>query len=484
MKKYFILLLVLSILTPSLSFAQETNILWGKKDSQVLQIETLLEKQYGSNIRGKLEKIEAILIKISEKKSPKILRLKTSLTQAKSNIIKENLESYVSYRYLKNSQEKKENFQASYESLRNIDPKADIHSSYLALLKKQIQEYGDLDEASLIFRSYIYLSFLIQEKKEQEVAFEEKQTMEWKESWQSLRDETSEKNAQKIAQTVVKILGINPYDSYELARMKQAIWSEKISPNSAYFIAYKYLRNELTSIGKTIRINSPISHLLQTKKLSCESNSATDLINHYRTLSGLSNITEEEFIEALPIREDAMVQVKIPWETSKFIWGNPNEYFVGFMDGKQRTNRSEFTGYGVHAGGIIWTINTFLKKQWLIAKKGIFSQQEILSSLHSWDPVMFWYLLPTGNKEDGTPRYATNPIEWETPEGLNIKGYIGEHVGVIVWADFDDSGNIEYIYFYQGRNESLEKVSFAEIEKTASLFNETISVHKSSTSRK
>lgn len=215
----------------------------------------------------------------------------------------------------------------------------------------------------------------------------------------------------RILEQVARYNHINPWSQSDLATMKEIIKTEKISPNSLYFKAYLSLRERIASLKGQLRLPVRFTHSLQLRKLSCESNTATDLINFYRTNSGLVAMNEVDFINILPIRSGKIVRTN-----ANFIWGDPNKYFVGNLDGKQSSNPNLFTGYGIYADGIVPIINRFLSLQNLSVQKGIFDERRILDSLSKKHPIMFWYLSAISENDDGVKKYSTKPIIWKTPE--------------------------------------------------------------------
>lgn len=108
--------------------------------------------------------------------------------------------------------------------------------------------------------------------------------------------------------------------------------------------------------------------------------------------------------------------VKLPGQVARYVWGDPDQHFVGRIDGRQSSNRAAFTGYGIHPDGIAPIIDNILTVQNLTIKKDAFESRKVLDSLAKKNPVMFWYLLPVGANPDGSKQYATNPVSWESPE--------------------------------------------------------------------
>ncbi|MDD5377391.1 MAG: hypothetical protein PHH16_04755 [Candidatus Gracilibacteria bacterium] len=468
------LVLVLILAFPSLALASAANT------SSEKELVTLLEKKYGNDYMQKLEKIATVQEKIRPLRGSKANRLKTLLEKTKQDIILQNLADYATRKYIQSGLYEKEDFLSAYEKLRQTDSRADIHPFYLRNLIRSLQENPFPDEDSMKFRALIFLLFSLSERVRNNPAFDENIRANWEEAWNDAKNISGAKIATSKAPIYARILEevarydhINPYSQDDLSYMREVIGREKISPNSAYFKAYLSLREKLVSLEGKLHLPTRFVHSVQSRKLSCEANTATDLINFYRTNSHLVTMNENDFINSLPIRSDKIVHTK-----TDFIWGDPNRYFVGNMDGKQSSNPNIFTGYGIYADGIAPIINRFLSPQNLFVQPGTFDERHILDSLSEKHPVMFWYLSAISESENGEKKYSTKPIVWKTPEGKDIRGYIGEHAGLIVGADFDRSGHITTVSYYQGRSESLETANFQELQKLSSFFNEALYVEK------
>ena len=281
------------------------------------QIVNLLQKQYGEDFEAKLQKLQSVKLRLASVQSPKALSIQELCVLAERQIILANLESYVRIRYIESGRYQRDDFHAAYISLSRADPKADTHPSYLSEIKKRLLRSSTLREDSENFRAFVYISFFIHEKTLANPLFIQGVSEEWKQAWRGLESITGStigvaesERYEKIAQVVARISHINPHSARELRDMRQIIWNEKISPHSYYFQAYLFMRYSLSLKMGRIHLSIPFQHALQTESLSCEANSATDLINYYRRERGVSPITEEDFLSILPIREEAMVRVK------------------------------------------------------------------------------------------------------------------------------------------------------------------------------
>lgn len=245
------------------------------------QAELLLEQKYGKDFQIKLQKLAKAIPMVE--KHPKGALLAVALKMTESRIVRKNLEAYIRGKY-----SQKETFREDYLSLRTIDPLADIHPFYLLHLEKRIKDNPILREDSKDFRALIYLSLIHDEMKQSDPDWKMRVSNDWETAWKSIGHteesilESERLRREKIAQTVAKLTGINPHSSVDLARMKDTIWSEKVSPNSYYFQAYTQMFSVHKRNEGRLRLDIPFEHTLQKYGLSCESNTATDLINYYR----------------------------------------------------------------------------------------------------------------------------------------------------------------------------------------------------------
>lgn len=344
--------------------------------------------------------------------------MRNVLSAARKDIILKNLADYATETYIKSGLYEKEGFQTAYEKLKQTDSRADIHPFYLKNLIQSLKKDPSFHEDSVKFRALIFLLFSLSERMQDNPDFEKNILTHWQEAWNDAKNLSGAKIPVSKTPIYARILGevakhdhINPYSQNDLSRMRERIGTEKISPNSAYFKAYLSMRERLLPLNGKLHLTPRFTHLPQSLKLSCEANTATDLINFYRTNSRLVAVNESDFINLLPIRPDGIVRTQ-----TDFIWGDPNKYFVGSMDGKQSSNPNIFSGYGIYASGILPTINQFLSQLDLFVQKGTFDERRILDSLSNKNPVMFWYLSAISENDDGVKKYSTKPIVWKTPE--------------------------------------------------------------------
>lgn len=245
------------------------------------QVEMLLEQKYGNDFLIKLQKLSKARLLIENHPKGTLLGMAFGMTE--SRIIRKNLKTYIRGKY-----SQKEDFRKDYLSLHAIDPKADTHPFFLSSLEKRIRDNPILREDSRDFRALVYLSLFQNEMLQRDPNWIASISEDWDMAWQKLDGAegpilASERlKREKIAQVVAKISGINPYSSVDIEAMKDNIWSDKVSPQSYYFQAYAQMRYALGIQEGGISLDTPFQHTLQVYGLSCESNTATDLINYYR----------------------------------------------------------------------------------------------------------------------------------------------------------------------------------------------------------
>lgn len=123
------------------------------------------------------------------------------------------------------------------------------------------------------------------------------------------------------------------------------------------------------------------------------------------------NVTESELIKYQP--------VSYPTEYKNGVWGDPSKGYVGNIDGSQ----PRFTGYGVY-----WKPIAELAKRYRPAESfrhvdWNFIKEEILSD----NVVIMW----------GNYHLYPRATVWQTSEGVNVLGFIGEHTYVVLGWEGD-----------------------------------------------
>ena len=136
----------------------------------------------------------------------------------------------------------------------------------------------------------------------------------------------------------------------------------------------------------------------QDRSLSCEA-AALKMALNYRGI-GVSE-------------DDIMARVGFdPTIRNDNIWGDPNNAFVGDINGRQNT-----TGYGVYWGPIANAANTWRSA----AAFSGWSISQIAQAIANDNPVVLWGIYGNGYRDD-----------WQTPDGKNILAWKGEHARTII----------------------------------------------------
>lgn len=135
----------------------------------------------------------------------------------------------------------------------------------------------------------------------------------------------------------------------------------------------------------------------QEHSLSCEVASLKMVLDYY----GL-NTSEKEIISRMKFD---------PTLKTTSVWGDPDEGFVGNIDGEMPKD-----GYGIHAKGLQELAQNWRPTQ-LITNGSI---QDLVLNIENGKPIIIW-----GYKGPGTP------IPWTTPTGKLIHAIDGEHTWVI-----------------------------------------------------
>ena len=142
-----------------------------------------------------------------------------------------------------------------------------------------------------------------------------------------------------------------------------------------------------------------VTFFKQERPLSCELASLRSLLAFYDV-----SVTEDVLVEQLGIAT--------PQVFADGIWGDPQKGFVGDIMGKQGNK----TGYGTYWKAIARVASRY------DAAFGYFengSLSFLARSLEEGKPVMLWGLYK--------PTMEIIPIRWNTPEGVAMEGYVGEH---------------------------------------------------------
>lgn len=225
-------------------------------------------------------------------------------------------------------------------------------------------------------------------------------------------------------------------------------------------------------------LDTDIGHIKQTKNLSCEANSLRDLINYYQKKYSSFNLDEHELITVIPTYTTPLKRVK-----GKLIWWDPDQEFVWNINGRHTTNLKKFTGYGLHASGVLPVAKNYLRRFDLDVQYGTFDINKAVISLKKWHPVMFWYVSYSKIHEDGKKLYTLPPITWYTPKGKRVQGYIGEHVWVLMGVDFQ-SGRVDTIYYYNGLDDYIVVDKLEHIQPLIDVQNMALYINEASHDKK
>lgn len=169
-----------------------------------------------------------------------------------------------------------------------------------------------------------------------------------------------------------------------------------------FYFSYDYINNDLIidSGPKISKTEITVPFYRQEKNLSCEAASLRMLL-----ASKGVYLTEEQILQKIP--------QAYPLEYKNGVWADPNEGFVGDINGSQYRK----TGYGVY-----WEPINNAAKHWV--QTDDFSNwtfNKLIEQLLINNAVVIW------GSFDSNPR----DISWRTPDNRYIKAYTGEHTFVV-----------------------------------------------------
>lgn len=383
-------------------------------------------------------------------------------------LAKKRLAAYVLARYGDATAPTRERFAANFASVSKADPSAEIHPYYLVSLEKTIVASPKFKEDGALFGAYAHVLLALRDAKADIVEMTERRKGELPESLKQAtlgRIEAKTDEERKAAFAAFSVLKYDPWSSADLSKMRQEIIDRKIGPETAYFKAYAFARSGLTKTSGNLSLLRRIPHSKQEWNLSCEANSMRDLVNYYRLGNNESAAEESAFVFLLPSDPNPP-----KYENGVRIWADPEKTFVGRIDGRQSANPQKLTGYGIHADGVLPYLRKELKRYGLQAEKRAFDSDSIRDSLAAGHPVFFWYVIGTD------PSRGFSRLDWKTPEGRPVTGFVGEHVGVIVGAKVGNDGRITEVSYYEGRTHGLQTEAFESLSRKAKWFDEAIYV--------
>ncbi len=158
----------------------------------------------------------------------------------------------------------------------------------------------------------------------------------------------------------------------------------------------KIFSASFSTITSSIILNIGIDY--QDQALSCEAASLKMALN-YRGVG----VTENDIMARIGYD---------PTIRNGNIWGNPNNAFVGSINGRQDT-----TGYGVYWQPIARAANVWRSA---IAFSG-WSPSQIAGAIADNNPVILWGTYGNASRDD-----------WQTPDGQHILAWKGEHARTII----------------------------------------------------
>jgi hypothetical protein len=274
-------------------------------------------------------------------------------------------------------------------------------------------------------------------------------------------------------------LGYSPWKKSDMLAMRRSIIAEWLSNESRFTRAYlsaKMLFAKTPSASR-VYLRNTLKHEKQFASLSCEANSMSHFYNFYVTLANggvkskappkFSEITEQAAFDLLPKNTKAPEYVQQDGKTLR-IWGDPEREFVGEVTGKQSASSSKLTGYGIHAAGVLPTLNQELQKIGYKASISEFSELRVSWNILRGEPLYFWYVL------SDSPKEGFAKLEWQTETGDKRIGYIGEHTGIIVGVELDSLGRLTSVGYYEGRSSTITWAPWSEIKRKAEYFNTAI----------
>lgn len=233
-------------------------------------------------------------------------------------------------------------------------------------------------------------------------------------------------------------------------------------------IDISHAQDDSTTHEKNLNITIKTQHQLQELPLSCEASTMTEWYNFIRAKEGKYPVTES-FIRSkipsysLPLSRDPYGQL---------VWGDPDFGFVGDIMGRQSSSVSRMTGYGIHARGIERATKRLFERLGYEIVRVKRSDEIIMTSLQAWYPVFAYYI--STPYPPGAPYF----LDWKSPTGRKIRGYVGEHVGLIVGVKTDHQWVITHIRLTEWRSEWVVEMGIDEWRERSQWFGEYIQVLK------
>jgi uncharacterized protein YvpB len=154
-----------------------------------------------------------------------------------------------------------------------------------------------------------------------------------------------------------------------------------------------------------------VPFLKQEHALSCEV-ATLRMVLAYRGVT----VSEAELLAAVgidPAPRTGNVWGRAPRSSEGAKWGDPDEAFVGDVDGWMSR-----TGYGVHAGPIGRVAGRYRSAE--VIENG--TAASLTDAIANGNPVIVWGYIPGHGK----------PMRWQTLGGKQIRAVDGEHTRVVI----------------------------------------------------
>lgn len=178
--------------------------------------------------------------------------------------------------------------------------------------------------------------------------------------------------------------------------------------------------------GATVTIDVPFHK--QEHGLSCEIASLRSAL-----LAVGLNVPESMLISGLTFDETPK---RVVDKAGNFTWGDPDEGFVGDIDGRMPS-----TGYGIHAKGLAKLASLYV----VASDIKVNDAAALTAAIDAKHPVIAWSTLGTPSK-----------FNWTTPEGKKINGALYEHT-VVVSGYKGTPGHIDKVYLVDPRTGKREE---------------------------
>lgn len=360
-------------------------------------------------------------------------------------------------------------YREAFQKHGNLKLKADITPTYAKALKSKILS-SKIHSKNLNFQAYIYILGRLSESPQINAHEHDTLTLDLlglAETGNLNESDVLLENTE-MAQIFTR-LGYLPWRSIDLKIMRRVIIRENLSAETKYTKAYLTAQMLFgkKSLGNRIGIKKGFQHKKQISGLSCEANSTAHLYNYYANSTGTSKVTEDQVFQWFPLdeRPPEYQRTKAGYLRT---WGDPEKTFVGKVNGIQSIDQNQLSGYGIHAHGVMPVLHKQLLPLGYAPKLQNFNEMNIVLSVKTNHPVLFWYVLSSDMNKKATQ------LNWKTWDGENRTGYVGEHTGVIVGVELTKNGTLSKVAYYEGRSEEMIWEDWETLKTKAKLFDSII----------